>query len=203
MSVITIARQLGSGGKTMGEIIAKKLGYTFIDTEIVRMVSKHARVSPDWVKSIEQDAGGALLKFIDGLVARNFLERMLDDKRGYIDNDIYVDSLYKVMSQLAKEGNCVILGRAGQYILKDYEDVYHLLLVAEKEDRMKFMEKKYNIAHPKAKNLIVKYDKRRRNLYKCFGKYDYDKPTDYHLVLNMSRVDIDKASDIVCRLVAE
>ena len=58
MSVITISRQFGAGGKTLGEMISKALGYTFVDDEIIYQVAKKGKVSTDWVKSIEKEAGG-------------------------------------------------------------------------------------------------------------------------------------------------
>lgn len=201
MSVITISRQFGAGGKTLGEMVSKELGYSFVDDEIIQMVARKAKVSTHWVESIEKEAGGKLLKFMSGLVRKSFVERILDDKRGYIDEEIYVDLLNVIINQIAEEGNAVILGRGGQYILRDTADAFHVLLIANLQDRIKFMEDRYDLTPTQAQQTVSREDKRRVNLYRKFGKEDYDHPDLYHLVLNMSKLDLDKALTLICRLV--
>ena len=200
MSVIVISRQFGACGKTLGEMVSEKLNYTFVDNDIIQMVAKQAKVSTNFVESIEKEAGGKLLKFMSGLMRKSFVERILSDEHGYIDEEIYVDLLYKIINQIADEGNAVILGRGGQYILRDRADVFHVLLIAEKTDRIRFMEEHYNLNPTQAKQSVNREDKRRINLYKKFGKEDYDSPDLYHLVLNMSRLKLEEASELICEL---
>jgi cytidylate kinase len=200
MSVIVISRQFGAGGKTLGEMVSEKLNYTFVDNDIIQMVAKQAKVSTNFVESIEDEAGGKLLKFMSSLIRKSFIERILSDEHGYIDEEIYVDLLYKIINQIADEGNAVILGRGGQYILRDRADVFHVLLIAEKTDRIRFMEEHYNLNPTQAKQSVNREDKRRINLYKNFGKKDYDSPDHYHLVLNMSRLKLEEASKLICEL---
>jgi cytidylate kinase len=200
MSVIVISRQFGAGGKTLGEMVSEKLNYTFVDNDIIQMVAKQAKVSTSFVESIENEAGGKLLKFMSGLVRKSFIERILSDEHGYIDEEIYVDLLYKIINQIADEGNAVILGRGGQYILRDRTDAFHVLLIAEKSDRIRFMEEHYSLNPTQAKQSVNREDKRRINLYKKFGKEDYDNPDLYHLVLNMSRLKLEDASELICEL---
>lgn len=201
MAVITISRQFGAGGKTLGEMVAKKLNYSFVDNEIIQMVAKKAKVSTHWVESIEKEAGGKLLKFMTGLVSKNLVERILDEKRGYIDEEIFVDLLNKIIVQIADEGNAVILGRGGQYILRDREDTFHILLIAHMNDRTLFMEEHYDLSPVQASQSVNREDKRRGNLYRKFGKEDYDHPDLYHLVLNMSKLNLEKARDLICDLI--
>ena len=201
MSVIVISRQFGAGGKTLGEMVSEKLDYTFVDNEIIQMVAKKAKVSRNWVESIEKEAGGKLLKFMSGLVRKSFIERILDNQRGYIDEEIYVDLLNKIITQIAEEGNALILGRGGQYILRDHSNVFCVLLIAEKADRIHFMEEHYDLSPSQALQSVNREDKRRVNLYKKFGKENYDQPDLYHLVLNMSKLSLETACDLICELV--
>ena len=202
MSVITISRQFGAGGKTLGEMVAKRLEYTFVDNEIIQLVAKKGKVSTNWVESIEKEAGGKLLKFMSGLVRKSFIDKILSDERGYIDEEIYVDLLHKIISQIAEEADVVILGRGGQYILRDKEDVFHILLIADNEDRIRFMETHYDLSPSQALQSVNREDKRRVNLYRKFGKENYDQPDLYHLVLNMSKLELEDACDLVCDLVS-
>ena len=202
MAVITISRQFGAGGKTLGEILAKKLNYQFINEDIIQMVADKARVSKGWVESVEQEAGGKLLNWMARIVPKSYVERILGGDSGYLDEEVYVGILREVITQVAEEGNVIILGRGGQYILQKHPGVFHLLLIAKKEDRIEFMEEHYNLRPTQAKQVVEKQDKRRTNLYRKFGKEDYDRPGLYNLILNMSKLDIDKASDFLCRMVS-
>lgn len=202
MAVLTISRQFGAGGRTLGRLAAEKLGYDFVDEEIIQMVAKKARVSTNWVESIEKEAGGRLLKYMSRIVPRSFIDMVLDDQRGYIDEEIYVDLLHQIINRLADEGNVVIIGRGSQYILRDRDDAYHVLLVADKFDRIRFMETHYELSPKEAKLVVNRQVKRRVNLYRKFGKEDYDQPYLYHLVINTSKQDIEKACRAVYKLVA-
>lgn len=201
MAVITVSRQFGAGGLTLSQNIAKKLDYTFIDNELIQLVAEKAQVSKDWVHSVEKEAGGKLHQFINRLMPKGVVGRILDDQRGYIDEDIYIDLLKQIIRQLAAEGNCIILGRGGQYILKDHPDAFHVLLIAEREYRLRFIEAKYKLKRQVAEQVIAAEDRRRINLYRKFDKSDYDLPGHYHLTLNMSKLSLDTATQLVSQLI--
>ena len=200
MAVITISRQFGAGGKTLGKMVADKLGYDFADNDIIQMVAEAANVSPQFVESVEQEAGSKLARVLSGMVSKSLVDRILKDERGYIDEQLYIDYLVVIIAQVAEEGNAVILGRGSQYILHDHPEAYHVLLIDEFENRVKFMMKHYDLPYSKAAKVVGNEDKRRMNLYRKIGKTDYDNPALYHMVLNMNRMDMDKALQMVCRL---
>ncbi len=203
MSVITISREFGAGGKTMGKCVADKLGYHFVDEEVIQRVAKMAHVSTDWVKAVEREAGGRLLKFISGLgpFKRTFVDRALNEEHGYMDETIYVELLEKILNQFADEGNVVIIGRGGQYFLKDRPDTYHFFLVAELEYRIKFMETHYDLNRKQAAQVVNRQGKRRENLYNTLGKVDFENPNLYHMVFNLSRMKMETACSIMQQLV--
>jgi cytidylate kinase len=127
--------------------------------------------------------------------------RILKDERGYIDEEIYLDYLVLIIAQLADDGDVVILGRGSQYILNDHPDAYHILLIDKTENRVQFMQKHYDLSRSRAVQVVKNEDKRRINLYRKLQKTDYDDPNLYHLVLNMSKVSLEKASELICNLV--
>ena len=127
---------------------------------------------------------------------------MLDEKRGYIDEEIYIELLQEILRKIALEGDAVIIGRGGQYILRDEPNALHILLVAHKKDRVRFLEEHYEMPPNQALKTVNLEDKRRATLYRKFGREDYDDPRLYHLALNMSQVHMDVACQIVCRLVS-
>ena len=202
MAVITISRQFGAGGITIGKMIAESLGYSFADNDILQRVAKEANVSTHWIESFEKEAGSKLSRLISSMVSKRFLDRVLADERGYLDEQIYLDYLVLIIAQFADEGDVVILGRGSQYILNDHPDAVHILLVNEFENRVKFMMDRYEISRKKAERTVVNEDRRRVSLYKRLGKSDYENPQLYHMVLNMGRLDLETARDMVCKLVA-
>jgi cytidylate kinase len=201
MAVITISRQFGAGGITLGKMVSEKFGYTFADTEIIKMVAEMANVSTNFVETVEKEAGGKFSKFISKTVSKPLVGRILKDERGYIDEEIYLDYLVLIIAQLADDGDVVILGRGSQYILNDHPDAYHILLIDKIENRVQFMQKHYDLSHNRAAQVVKNEDKRRINLYRKLQKTDYDNPNLYHLVLNMGRISLDQALQQVCKLV--
>ena len=201
MAVITISRQFGAGGITIGKMIAESLGYSFADNDILQRVAKEANVSTHWIESFEKEAGSKLSRLISSMVSKRWLDRVLADERGYLDEQIYLDYLVLIIAQFADEGDVVILGRGSQYILNDHPDAVHILLVNEFENRVNFMADRYEISRKKAERTVVNEDRRRVSLYKRLGKSDYENPQLYHMVLNMGRLDLETARDMVCKLV--
>jgi len=201
MAVITISRQYGAGGKTLGKMIADKLGYEFADSEIVAKVAEMANVSTHWVETVENEAGGKLSRFITRMVSKPLVDRILKDERGYIDEEIYLDYLVLIIAQIADEGDVVVLGRGSQYILDDHPDAFHILMLDEFENRVRFMKENYELSDSRASKVVKGEDKRRKALYQKLGKTDYDDPFLYHLVLNMGRLSLEDAAKMVCGLV--
>ena len=206
MSVITIARQFGAGGKTLGTMVAERLGYTLIDEQIVEMVALEADVSPELVDSIAEEAGreGIVQRFLRklGPFSRGYVETAMEERPGYVNGDLYISLLHKVIPVLAEQDDVVIIGRGGQYILSELPDTFHFLMIANIENRIRFMMDHYNIDRKRAQAVIDKQNKRRINLYRYFGRADYDQPELYHMVLNMNRLGLDDAVQAVCQLVA-
>ncbi len=203
MAVITISRQFGAGGKTIGRRVSEALGYTFVDEDIIQMIAEKAKVSPGWVESVEKEAGGKLSRIVTRMVSKSLVDRILKDDYGYIDEQIYIDYLVVIIAQMAEEGNVLFLDRGSQYILNDFPGAFHVLLINSYENRVKFMMDRYDMAENKATQVVKSEEKRRANLYRKIGKRDYDQPELYHLVLNMAKFDIDDAVDTIVRLTGE
>ena len=201
MAVITISRQYGAGGKTLGKLIADELDYEFADSAIIARVAEMANVSTHWVETVENEAGGKLSRFISKMVSKPLVDKILKDERGYIDENTYLDYLVLIIAQIADEGNVVILGRGSQYILDDHPDACHILMINAFENRVRFLKEHYELSDSRARRVVRGEDKRRKALYQKLGKTDYDDPFLYHMVLNMSRLSLDEAKKMVCHLV--
>ncbi len=200
MAVITISRQFGAGGITLGQQLAKKLGYGFIYEEIIEKVAEKEAVSKDWVKSLDKDGGGTLSNFMAGFVPSRLIDHIFDTQRQYMDEKTYIKLLYQIVPQIAQRDNIVIIGRGAQFILKDYPDTHHVLLIADLAHRINFMMRRYQLTEDAARKAVTKEDLRRRKLLRLFQVADHDRPDHYDLVLNMGKINIDLAQELVCDL---
>lgn len=204
MRIVTIARPFGAGGHTVGQEVSKRLGFELIEKGIVDAVAKKAKVSPGWVKAIEKERGNQLINFVNSLVSISFLDRLQEEKnRGYIDEKIYVNTLQEVMLEIARETDAVIVGRGGQYFLEDHPQAVHVLLTADDTFRVNFLQDHYDMDEDQARQVISRGDKRRHNFYKKIHHEDYNSSSLYTVVLNMSKISIDRAVDIIAGLVED
>ena len=203
MAVITVSRQFGAGGRTLGKNVAQRMNFLFEDDAVIQEIAKKAKVSKSSVVGHEKSAGSLISRILSTVVDRGYMERLTGEKVGYLDEEVYVETLAYVITEFAKRDNVVLLGRASQYILQNTENVFHILMVAEESDRIDFIEKTYNLSHAKACQAVEQGDRRRRNLYSKFARTGYDNPTLYHMCLNMSRISMDRAVDLVCNMVAD
>jgi cytidylate kinase len=201
MAVITISRQFGAGGQTLGQMIADKLGYTFADSNIIQNIAREANVSEAWVESFEKEAGSRLSRVISSMVSQRWVERILKDERGYLDEKIYLDYLVLIIAKMADEGDVVILGRGSQYILDDHPEAYHILLINSLPNRIKFLMEHYDLTEKRAAKVVETEDRRRSALYSRLGKTNYNDPYLYHMVLNTGRFSLEEAKELVCNLV--
>ncbi len=202
MAVITISRQFGAGGITLGESVAEKLEYTFYHDEIIEMIAEKAKVSEEGVAAIENEAGGRLMNFISGIVPKSLVETIFDTGKQYMEKNEYIDYLSTIMKKIAAEGNAVVVGRGGQHFMQDQENIYHVLIVADQKDRVEFMQDHYDLSPDKALKAVKKEDYRRKILFRILGVENYDLPDIYHLVLNMSKIDLQLACELICELPA-
>ncbi len=197
MPVVTISRQFGAGGHTLGKTISERLGYLLVDRAIVEKIADEANVSVKWVEAVEREAGGLVMRLVNSLVSTNFIERLLGERGSDFDEKKYIRFLTRIIHDLAEDGDVVIVGRGAQFILPRQENIVKILLVAELEDRVKFMMKNYNMTRPSAEDLVRREEKRRAAFLKTFHPGNPDDPSQYTMVINSSRMSLKEAEDLI------
>lgn len=203
MAVLSISRQFGAGGWTLGKSIAKQLGYKFVSSQIINEMAKEANVSTEWIKGVEKHAGDWLLRFVNKFVTVDFIEKHVGELKTDFDEKKYIIFLKNIVTRIADEDNIVILGRGSQYILQGRANVIHLLLVADLEDRIEFMQKIWKINRKDAEKEVLVRGKRRDSFMKYFEQGPPNSPNLYHLVVNTSKIDFDQAKKIVTNFVKD
>ena len=200
MSVITISRQFGAGGISLGETIAAKLNYTLYHNEIIEMIANAANTSTDSIVTLEEQTGGGIKNLLAGRRSTGLIQSIFDTQKAYMDPDEYIRRLTTIIIQIADEDNAIIVGRGAQYILKDRADVFHVLIFADYADRVGFMQSHYGLDHAAAVDAVQKENYARENLFRLLNVTDFDRPDAYHLVLNMSRITSETACDLILEL---
>lgn len=222
MPVITISNQFGAGGPELGRALAKRLGLDYLDKEIIHKVALEINVPHSHVEEFEAERHDKFRNFFSGIFdldalkhkanvahAAEAAESKYDDREkipfqfnvdGWIDSDIYKQMIIKVIMETAKRGNVVIAGRGGQHILSNFENAIHLRLVANMTDRIDRVVKQRGIKQSDAEDYVSTLDSRSRDYLRFYFNVDPDLPTLYHLMMNTSRVSLDKCENLVASL---
>jgi cytidylate kinase len=203
MAVITISRQFGAGGKTLALKVAENLRYAVAHEQIIEKMAEMAELTLEGVRIFEAEFDYGSSEDVARLAPKTFVSRIFDPQRKYMDAQQYARLLNDIVPQIAEKGNMVILGRGAQFILQDRKDTCHVLLVADETDRIRFMRDTYQLSHEQARQAVVKQGKRRMKLMKLFHSEGYDLPEHYDLVLNMSKIDMDHAVELICALAGD
>jgi cytidylate kinase len=203
MAVITISRHTGAGGITLGHRISMKLGYRYVDEVMIKDIAEKIGVTREAVRSFEKDGATKLMRFLDKVVKTDFVRRESANRYGTVDEKEYVHIVKAIIKELHVQKNIVIVGRGGQFILKDLPDVWRILLVDELENRIRFMMENYHLDEGKAERFVRERDRFRTNFLSFFAdKSLHDDPRSYDLVINMERIGLEKAEQLVMQLIA-
>ncbi|MFH1137505.1 MAG: cytidylate kinase-like family protein [Pseudomonadota bacterium] len=201
MAILSISRQFGAGGRTLGANIARALGYRFVEREIIQQVAQEANVSVERVEAMKREAGDWLLGIVSRMAAGRFIERRWADSASEFDEDKYLTFLRKIVLDLAKSGDVVIVGQGVQFILDQDPEVIKIFLTAALPDRVEFMEKNYELTKKQAEQMVSREDARRTTFLGKLDPRDPNDPNLYHLCLNTSRISLEKAEELVIDLV--
>jgi cytidylate kinase len=204
MAVITISRQFGAGGTTLGARLSKRLGYRYVDDALNKEVAKKVGVSSHQVRSMEKRGTSKLMKLLDRIVSPGYIDRHVSGRHVRLDEDRYVEEVKAVIYRIYEQGNAVIIGRGSNYTLQGCDNTVHVLLMADLEHRIRFLMEHYNLTENEAEKAVKRADMIRSRFLTYFSdKRDHDDPMLYTLTLNMNRVRMEMAEELVCKLVSE
>lgn len=186
--IITISREFGSGGRFIGEEVAKKLGIKYYDKEIIGQIAKESGLAPEYIKE------SAELSPKKGVFAYAFTGR---DITGKSVEDMVYEAQRKVILDLAEKEPCVIIGRNADYILKDRDDVLNVYIHGDMPEKIQRICKLHNISEADAVKMINDIDKRRMTNYNFYTDQKWGKASNYTLCLNSSKLGYDKCESII------
>lgn len=202
MAVVSISRQFGSGGRTLGRMLADELGYEFLDETTLDTLADKAHVWLEESEVSQEPISQRLIETLPGVRTSNYLERFISKEQRTVDEmSVHFEDLARVVQQLAEIDNLVLLGRGSQFILEHDPHVLKVLLVADLESRVEFLNRKYRLDPDQARNLIDQADKDRAKIMNRFRPGESHESTSYHIVINTSLVNLPTAQDLLIKAV--
>ena len=186
--IITISREFGSGGRFIGEEVAKKLGMKYYDRDIIGQIAEKSGFSPEYIQE------NAELSPKKGLFAYAFAGR---DITGKSVEDMVYEVQRKVILEIAEKESCVIIGRNADFILNDRDDVLNVFIHGDKAEKVKRICKLYNVKEADALKMMVDIDKRRMTNYRFYTDRKWGMAGNYTLSLNSSELGYDMCEKII------
>ena len=186
--IITISREFGSGGRFIGEELAKKLGFAYYDKNIINEIAEKSGLSPEYIQE------SAELSPKKGLFAYAFAGR---DITGKSVEDMVYEAQRKVILELADKESCVIIGRNADYILKDRDDILNVFIHGNMPEKIQRITDLYNVEKQKAVKMMEDTDKRRKTNYNFYTDQNWGKASNYTLCLNSSQLGYDRCEKII------
>ena len=186
--IITISREFGSGGRFIGEEVAKKLGMAYYDKNIINEIAEKSGLSPEYIQE------NAELSPKKGLFAYAFAGR---DMTGKSVEDMVYEAQRKVILALAEKEPCVIIGRNADYILKDRVDVMNVFIHGDMPEKTQRIMRLHNVDDQEAAKMMADTDKRRRTNYNFYTEQKWGYASNYTLCLNSSQLGYDRCEKII------
>ena len=190
--VITIARSYGSGGRKMGRLLAKELGYEYYDREILRIASDESGISEELFRQADEKQHIPLFRIAREVYTGEVIPPDSDD---FISNENLFRYQAKIIRDLAKEESCVIIGRCADYVLKDYPNVLSVFIHAPKEYCLEGAAKKHSMSPKELERFINKTDKHRAEYYKYHTGREWTDARNYDLCLDSSKLGYERCVD--------
>jgi shikimate kinase len=191
--VITIGREFGSGGHQIGQLIAQRLGITFFDRELIEEASRRSGMSADFLERADEKAPSLLDYALHGGFGS---ENVLSGGNFYVLQA-------NVISSLAKEQSCVIVGRSADYILRDHPRIVNIFIHAPKAYRQKNVAEREHISQAEALALIEKQDKQRSKFYNFYSDKVWGKSSSYHISVDASLLGMERTVDHLITFIQE
>lgn len=194
--IITIARQYGSGGREIGERVAKLLNIPIYDKELITDAAAKGSLNEEVLKKADEAAANSLLYTL--AMGSNILGTTMHFGYKMPLNDKLFILQSEVIKDYAKEGSCVVIGRCADYVLKDEPNVLRLFIYGDLEHRQaRVMERHPELKSSQVIDVINKTDKRRSSYYNFYSGNKWGKFDNYDMALNSSSLGIEGTAQVI------
>lgn len=190
--IITIARQFGSGGHEAAQKLSDILEIPLYDRNLVEMAAEKMGQSPVSIEKVDESA-------LTTFLATYQIPKEPNSVTGYglsLNDSTYVTQTI-IIEALAKKGPCIIVGRCGDYVLRNYPDLVDVFLCASMEDRVRRIMERYNFSERDALSAIKSTDRRRKTYYENYTRRKWGTIDSHQMLFNLSRLGMDKTIEII------
>ena len=192
--VITIAREYGSGGHLLGEMLSKKLGIKLYDKEFIHLAAQKSGIDEDYIRRNEQSIPSFWLKCILSAGSETSRERSLSP------DDVLFVAESNIIRELAIQGPCIIVGRCADYVLQNYPNLLKVFCYADADSLYRRCTEQYGVPADKARTEIARINRNRATHYEYYTGKRWADPHHYNLMLNTGSLGLDQACDLVAEL---
>ncbi len=201
--VITIGRELGSGGRTIGKMVANRLGIPYYDRELIDKAAESSGLTTQYIESSEQRITNSFLYNVAMGTSYGYgILQNANNQTLPLSEQIY-EAQTKVITKYANQGSCVIVGRCADQILADRDDVFRVFIYADMDKRAERGIREYGMAKQTVRKEIEKSDKERSRHYNTFTDKTWGDRHNYDLMLNSSKLDYENCAKVICTQVKE
>ncbi len=197
---INIGRQLGSGGRAIGRLLADSMGARYLDRELLTLAADRSGLSPEIFERTDEHKG-----FLHTLAGSLF--PAFSAHTGYYDESVNDDTLFRLQSEAirraAQEAPCIIIGRCADYVLRDMPRTVNVFVVADRRDRIARLCRMNSITEAEAARRIDKGDQRRAEYYNFYTQQRWGAAETYDLCLNTSLFGIERTAEIIRQFAEE
>ena len=191
---VTISRGFGSGGRTIGKMLAERLGINYYDNELIKLASEESGINIELFGNADEKAKTALFKRYN----RSYGEYLISPDSGDFTSD---DNLFnyqaKIIKDLAEKENCVLVGRCADYILRDRKNVLRVFTYAPMDFCIEQVTCLYGINEKEAVKQIERIDRARSTYYRYYTGNEWDNARNYDLCLNTEELGFDRCVEII------
>lgn len=196
--IITIGRQFGSGGRDVGEKVAKHFGIPFYDKELVEMAAQKSNLSHEALREVDEHATNS---FLYSLASGNYSLRGINAPIYYempINDKLFIAQA-EVIKDIAKQGSCVIVGRCADYVLEEEKDIdlLNVFIHGGIDYRAKRVMEALGLSQAQARDKVMKTDKQRRTYYDYYTSRDWGVMSNYDMCVNAEKFGIDGTAELV------
>ena len=189
--IITIAREYGSGGHLLGEMLSKELGIKLYDKEFIHLVAEKSGINEQYIKKNEQSIPSFWLKCILGKNSEQSLERSLSS------DDVLFVAESKIIQELAEKGPCIIVGRCADFVLRDYPNLIKVFCYSDLRSACVRCVQEYGISEEKAESEIKRINHNRIAHYEYYTGEKWGEPHHYNLMINTGSIDLSVACNLI------
>ena len=197
--IINVGRQLGAGGRQVGRLLAEKFGLAYYDHEILAMAAKESGYCEEVFRQKDERK-----HFLSQGIR---LQSPFSHINAFYHNSLSEDELFLFQSEAirkaAQDGNCIFIGRAADYVLRDFDNCLNIFLTADLDDRIRTIMNRADVDEKAAAGLLRKGDAQRAQFYNFYTGKTWGDAATYDLCLNTSRLGIEGSAELIAQYIRQ